>query len=256
MIGIYMFTNKINGHKYIGQSINIEKRYQEHYYASYNKNSHDYIYPIHAAIRKYGIENFSFEILEECLKEELNKKEIYWINYYDSYNNGYNQTPGGDFNPSYIPEIVEKRTYKLLNDLEINKKLSHKEETNPNAKLTKQDVISIRNAYREGKTLGEVYPYYKNKISRSGFQACWLGNSWKEVMPEVFEERVTKKTGGSKRTPNEIYNIRIDFMSGISRKDLEIKYNLTKSNLSRILNIKQWQGKDTIPKGYIDFLNK
>ena len=42
MIGIYKFTNKINGHIYIGQSINIEKRKKDHYYSSYNKNANDY----------------------------------------------------------------------------------------------------------------------------------------------------------------------------------------------------------------------
>lgn len=48
------------------------------------------------AINKYGIENFTFEIIEECSEEQLNNRERYWIAYYDTYHNGYNRTVGGE----------------------------------------------------------------------------------------------------------------------------------------------------------------
>lgn len=91
MIGIYKITNKINGQCYIGQSINIARRWKEHIQASTTKNSQLYI-----AMRKYMIENFTFEIIEECSENKLNEREKYWIQYYDSYNNGYNMTNGGE----------------------------------------------------------------------------------------------------------------------------------------------------------------
>ena len=59
MIGIYKITNLINDKKYVGQSIHIDRRWKEHIYQ--NRNS-----AIHQAIEKYGIENFIFEIIEEC----------------------------------------------------------------------------------------------------------------------------------------------------------------------------------------------
>ena len=46
-------------------------------------------------MRKYGIENFTFSVIEECSQEQLNEREIYWIEYYDTYKNGYNSTLGG-----------------------------------------------------------------------------------------------------------------------------------------------------------------
>lgn len=93
--GIYMILNNINQHKYIGQSKCIEHRWKEHKYNAYNKNQH-YNFAIYQAIRKYGIENFSFLILEECTEEELDKKEIYWIEYYNTFKGeGYNMTSGG-----------------------------------------------------------------------------------------------------------------------------------------------------------------
>lgn len=95
MIGIYKITNQYNGKIYIGQSINIIKRWNNHKSAAFNINQSEYNYPLYQAIRKYGLHNFIFEILEECSPTELNEREQYYINYYNSYYNGYNQTPGG-----------------------------------------------------------------------------------------------------------------------------------------------------------------
>ena len=91
MIGIYKIQNLINGKIYIGQSIHIKARFNAHKSEARNGNTR----PLYNAIRKYGVENFSFEIIEECSKEKLNEREIYWIKKYDSFHNGYNLTPGG-----------------------------------------------------------------------------------------------------------------------------------------------------------------
>lgn len=62
---------------------------------------------IYRAIRKYGLENFTFEVLEECPSELLNEREIYWINYFDSYYNGYNCTLGGNESHIHLGKPVE-----------------------------------------------------------------------------------------------------------------------------------------------------
>ena len=87
--GIYKVTNKINGKVYIGQSVDIGRRWRQHMTAE------DDIY-FHKAIQKYGVENFEWEVIEQCKKSELDEREIYWIEYYDSYNKGYNCTKGGE----------------------------------------------------------------------------------------------------------------------------------------------------------------
>ena len=88
--GIYKIQNLINNKVYIGQSIDIKTRWYKH------KCAQDDFY-IHKALRKYGINNFSFEILEECSQEELNKKEKYYIQFYNSLiPNGYNMIEGGN----------------------------------------------------------------------------------------------------------------------------------------------------------------
>ena len=95
MIGIYKIENIINHKKYIGQSVDIVKRWQYHK-AIYKTLDHSKLY---ASMRKYGLDNFSFEILEECTIDKLNEREIYWIDYYNTYKNGYNSTPGGHVGP-------------------------------------------------------------------------------------------------------------------------------------------------------------
>lgn len=91
--GIYLFTNTINNKHYVGQSVNIENRYKAHIYASKNTNSTDYDTPLHRAFRKYGTDNFSFEILEEVPDhKDLNNKENYYIKKYNCLaHRGYNQ---------------------------------------------------------------------------------------------------------------------------------------------------------------------
>ena len=113
--GIYKIENLINGKVYIGQSIEIERRWQKHL----NAND-DFL--IHKALRKYGKKNFSFTILEECKQSELDQREQYWINSFQSLMPlGYNMVQGGsngiglskgisvlqfDLNGKYISEFA------------------------------------------------------------------------------------------------------------------------------------------------------
>lgn len=76
MIGIYKFQNKINNKVYIGQSVNIKQRKYQHFSSAYNEKANDYNSQFHQALRKYGVENFSFEILEEFSSEEYSKEEL------------------------------------------------------------------------------------------------------------------------------------------------------------------------------------
>ena len=101
MIGIYKYQNKINGHIYIGQSINLEQRKCNHKNAAFNENACDYNCQFHQAIRKYGWDNFDYEVIAEITPEEysqslLNELEKFFIKYYNSFENGYNATEGGD----------------------------------------------------------------------------------------------------------------------------------------------------------------
>ena len=77
--GIYLIENLLNGKKYVGQSKNIYARWSGHRCDSKEKNL-----PLYFAMRKDGLENFKFSILEECEISQLAEKEDYWITFYNS----------------------------------------------------------------------------------------------------------------------------------------------------------------------------
>ena len=73
----------------------MDERHKQHIKSSLNENAVDFNCLLHKAFRKYGSDNFSFEVLEECDRDLLNEREMYWITFYDTFKNGYNQTAGG-----------------------------------------------------------------------------------------------------------------------------------------------------------------
>ena len=91
MIGIYKITNKLDGKVYIGQSDNLERRLSEH--------KQKRTVTIDDYINVLGVENFDFEIIEQCNLDELDQKEQKYIETFDSKNNGYN-IQSGVFNNS------------------------------------------------------------------------------------------------------------------------------------------------------------
>lgn len=108
---IYKIVNNKNNKIYIGQTIkSIQERFRIHITASkLIKNNN---IPLYQAFKKYGLENFKILLIEECDKLELNNREQYWINYYNSYNKGYNATLGGKSRLSNNYEEIVK-TYNI-----------------------------------------------------------------------------------------------------------------------------------------------
>lgn len=157
MIGIYKITNKLNGKMYIGQSNNIKRRFWEHQ----SRGAASRI-PVDAAIEKYGVKNFQFDIIEECPLEKLNEQETYWIKYFNSIENGYNLSEGG-----------EQQSIG---------------ENNGRAILTEEDVKIIRIAYNNHENRKDVYEQFKDKIAFSTFARIWDGTGWRHIMPEVLTE--------------------------------------------------------------------
>ena len=93
MIGIYTITNIINNYVYVGQSCNIKRRWRQHKSDYCNKKSHQYYSKLYNAMRKYGLDNFQFKIIELCNKTQLSERELYWIHKFNACGaHGYNQT--------------------------------------------------------------------------------------------------------------------------------------------------------------------
>lgn len=108
MTGIYIITNTIDGKRYIGQSIDIKRRFWDHRCISHEENRH-----LRYAMKKYGKEAFKYEILEECEYEKLDEREIYYI---DKLKPEYNVSYGGQRTMKRLPdetkEILSKKAKK------------------------------------------------------------------------------------------------------------------------------------------------
>lgn len=92
---IYKIINQQNGKIYIGKTVeSVENRFKRHCRdCQLDTVSHR---PLYSAMKKYGIENFQVETIEECEISILNEREKYWIEFFQSFKNGYNATLGGD----------------------------------------------------------------------------------------------------------------------------------------------------------------
>lgn len=175
--GIYMWENKINHHKYIGYSKNIERRWKEHSSLPFSsKKTDDQNKAFYNAIRKYGVDLFQKIILEECPEEKLKERECYYIAQYNTFKNkeDYNETPGGD---GISPNARLAGEAHGMHVLEL------------------KDVIFCRQKRLEGYSGKQVWDTYfkekyENKISISGFFNMYGGRTWKDVMPEVFNKNI------------------------------------------------------------------
>ena len=119
---IYKITNKINGKIYIGQTKNsIKTRMGKHYSRAKTGEGKT---GIDAAIRKYGKENFSVEQICECLNEDLDEQEKFYIAKYKSYENGYNLTTGGQLGTTWL-NLDEKEVIKKYNEIKVIYKVAN-----------------------------------------------------------------------------------------------------------------------------------
>lgn len=119
--GVYLIRNKLTEKCYVGVSVNIHSRWRQHKYWAKNK---DVVSLITKSIKKNGVENFEFSIIEECEKDFFDEKERYWIKYHDSVLNGYNLTYGGNVRKVLSDETKMKMSRSRIG---VPKSQSHKE---------------------------------------------------------------------------------------------------------------------------------
>ena len=143
---IYKITNNINGKSYIGLKTKTVEE-SEDYYGSGKL--------INQAIEKYGKKNFTKEILERNIDsyDILNDQEIYWIDYFDTFNNGYNLTKGGQGN---LGRVVSEETRAKLSEAASN------QFRNPISEETREK-ISKKAKLRKGRPVSEET---RNKIAK------------------------------------------------------------------------------------------
>ena len=178
MAYIYKITNDINQKIYGGKTERtVEERFLEHCRAS--KKEYCEKRPLYSAMRKYGVEHFHIELIEETNNPE--EREIYWIEKLGSFKNGYNATLGGDGKKYLDYDLVIDTYKKIKNQKEVAKYLNVNEKT----------VHKIL----QGRKIQTIAPKIGNKpvfcLDRDGnfishFESCGDGARW------VASQRVSK----------------------------------------------------------------
>lgn len=178
MIGIYRIYHKKSGMSYIGQSIDIKKRIQDHF-----KN--DYRSYIYNSIHKYGVDMFNWEVLEICDISELDCRECHWIESLDTIRpNGYNLKSGGA-NGRHSESSKQKMSeaHKGKNNYWYGRKLSdeHKEKLSKAQRGRKHHLYGKKRPLKFRQRISEsnhnrVYSEEtKRKISESQYKR------WKKI---------------------------------------------------------------------------
>lgn len=148
MAYIYKITNLINGKSYIGKTLStIDERWKEHCRDAYKERCEKR--PLYSAINKYGIENFKVEQIEECDDNIVNEREVYWIEHFGTFKNGYNATIGGD-GKHYLDYDLICETYKQVKNMTKTAELCncHSDSVKKILKERKIDIISNSDVIR------------------------------------------------------------------------------------------------------------
>ena len=145
MVGIYSIQNKTTGKVYVGQSVEIEKRWKRHIWAL-NNNRHDNSH-LQRAWNKYGQDDFIFKVVEQCEENFLDEKETYWHNRFSP--NTYNLLGTG--NRHTLPQesrnkISAKLKGRKMSETTLKKMKEAQSKINHHRKHTAEAIEKIRQA--------------------------------------------------------------------------------------------------------------
>ena len=216
---IYCYKNKTNGKRYIGQTINPQQRKSAHISDSTHIDTKFY-----RAVRKYGWNNFEYEILAESEdRNELDKLEVDFIKSFNSIENGYNIRSGGEH-----PTMGEETKKKLQQANAFQ-----------NAELSEEEIIELRIAYLNYDSPSQIYnEKYKDRLHFNSFLNIWTGARYAYVMPEVFEQRQGRRKY-SEEVVKEIRRVREE--EKLSYDKLAKIFGIPKPTIADIIKYRTWK---------------
>ena len=228
---IYKYTNKINGKVYIGQTNNLQKRFNGHKSEAFNPKSKGYNLPFHCAIRKYGIKTFIYEVLEEIEDGEsqdfINDREIFFIDFYHSLTteNGYNLTVGGDGCPKPPLTYEEKLSRSKL--------------------FTGDEIKDIQQRLLNDEEFDDIEEIYKPKLKRTFLVNINTGTNF--YNPDF--NYPLKKNARSKFSQKEIRAIKDRIKSGEKYSSIQKDFNIKSAGFLSMINTGKYfySNEDTYP---------
>lgn len=159
MAFIYVITNDINGKQYVGKTNGtIQDRFNGH--ISDSKKRRCEKRPLYSAMRKYGVEHFYVEQLEECSSDDAPIRESYWIDKLQTYgSSGYNATKGGDGKKYYDYNQIVQKFLELQSQSQT-------------ADFFKCDVETVRTACMEAGIQTDIGQKIANEKARKAVLQC------------------------------------------------------------------------------------
>ena len=183
LCGIYYIKNMINDKYYIGQSVDIKRRWIEER-CQLNRDEDAWNTHLQASWKLYGKENFEFYVIEICPTEQLDEREQFWINFYDAYYNGYNQSLGGGGTRGW----------------------NHTEETRKKLSEVHKQKITEERRQQMSEISKELWDNLEHRKNMSDFKKAWWAN------PENREKMSGKNSSsygkpGKKGKDNPMYGV-------------------------------------------------
>lgn len=247
--GIYLITNKINGHMYVGQSIDIQKRFNEHKNGmdSKQKRGGDYYSLIDTAIIKYGKENFLYQIITELPLNQklLNIHEKYWIEFYNTFKdkNHYNQTEGGNGvgfgknHPNYLGLNEQEICEYYKNNIISIAKLA---ELYGCSATAMNHILKRNNVILHNKSLFSKYKKYEPSICKEyqdGFTVKQLSEKYhcntKTITNILRNNNIPRRDGTIKLNEEDIC---VKYQNGMSLQELAQQNNCSHTPIVRVLH--------------------
>jgi len=218
--GIYKITNIVNKKIYIGQSVNLKSRLRGQLY-NLRSGNHINTY-LQRSFNKYKQNNFLFEVIEECKKEELDGREVFWISFFDSTNHkvGYNMESGGN-------------KFKNHHKLTIKKMVDSTRGTNNI--LLKNQVEDIKVALSKGISstiISKSYNVHNSTISKIALLANWsyVRIDLNDKLEHLYGDEATRE----RITKNE-EEVRALFNMGCRKEEIVEKTRLSTRKIYKIL---------------------
>lgn len=233
--GIYKIENTVNHMIYIGQSIDILKRWIEHKY-ELNKGIHVNKH-LQRAWNKYGQDVFIFSIVELCNEQDLNDLEIKYIMHYKSNDDeyGYNLTIGGDGVRGWVPTDEWRQKLKVANAGENNPMFGRSHTVETKKKISEAKTGDKNAMY--GKR-GELSPNYRRKRTNEFKRRQSESHRGKQMSKETKLKQSIAKSGGNNPRSRAVYSIELDeYFWGA--QDVHNKYNISHDGVTRCCKGKQ-----------------
>lgn len=241
--GIYSITNVVTGEMYIGQTIqDFKKRWKSHI-SALNRGNHDNEY-LQRSWNKYGEDAFKFKAIHYCDELDiLNDLEKYYIKKYDTYNNGFNMTEGGDYFLNEISEEIRKK--RLENLKKVNRERS--DYTEHQIAKVKEMLSVLENNQISIKKISKLTGVREGVI----YNVKYL-NSWVDVRSDLNEKLkiINNKEARNESIVKDLYSKKY-LLNEISEK-----YKLSQDTIKRILRRNNAKDFSLIFKEVNDLRNK